>query len=50
MWAQKIDKELATALAALEKEKDAALSDLDSQVDKLAADVLARVLPEGVKL
>lgn len=29
---QKIDKELATAIAALEKEKAAALSDLDSQV------------------
>ena len=47
---QKIDKELASALAVLEKEKQAALSDLDSQVDRLAADVLARVLPEGVKL
>ncbi len=47
---QKIDKELASAIAVLEKEKQAALSDLDSQVDRLAADVLARVLPEGVKL
>ncbi|EIE23794.1 chloroplast ATP synthase subunit II [Coccomyxa subellipsoidea C-169] len=46
----KIDKELASALAVLDKEKKAALSDLDSQVDRLAADVLARVLPEGVKL
>ncbi|CAL8471816.1 g11358 [Coccomyxa elongata] len=46
----KIDKELASAIAVLEKEKQAALSDLDSQVDRLAADVLARVLPEGVKL
>ena len=47
---QKIDKELATAIAALEKEKQAALSDLDSQVDKLSGEILARVLPEGVKL
>ncbi|CAK0783088.1 hypothetical protein CVIRNUC_006283 [Coccomyxa viridis] len=46
----KIDKELKTALDALEKEKATALKDLDSQVDKLSADVLARVLPEGVKL
>ncbi|CAL5221021.1 g3138 [Coccomyxa viridis] len=46
----KIDKELKTALDALEKEKEAALKDLDSQVDRLSADVLARVLPEGVKL
>ncbi len=29
---QKIDKELKTALDALEKEKEAALKDLDSQV------------------
>lgn len=48
--AQKIDKELASALATLDREKEAALSDLDSQVDKLSAEILARVLPEGVKL
>jgi F-type H+-transporting ATPase subunit b len=48
--AQKIDKELATAIAALDKEKEAALKDLDAQVDKLSAQILARVLPEGVKL
>ena len=47
---QKIDKELASALAALDKEKEAALSDLDAQVDKLSGEILARVLPEGVKL
>lgn len=47
---QKIDKELASALATLDKEKDAALKDLDSQVEKLSSDILARVLPEGVKL
>ena len=49
-WLQKIDKELASALATLDREKEAALSDLDSQVDKLSAEILARVLPEGVKL
>ena len=45
-----VDKELATALAALDSEKAAALKNLDSQVDKLSADILGRVLPQGVKL
>ncbi|KAK9814700.1 hypothetical protein WJX72_010108 [[Myrmecia] bisecta] len=46
----KIDKELASALATLNKEKDEALKNLDVQVGKLSGEILARVLPEGVKL
>jgi F-type H+-transporting ATPase subunit b len=46
----KVDAELARALAALEAEKDAALKGLDSQVTKLSADILSRVLPEGVRV
>lgn len=46
----KIDKELESALATLEKEKEEALKDLDAQVGKLSGEILARVLPEGVKL
>ena len=46
----KVDAELASALASLEAEKDAALKGLDAQVAKLSADILSRVLPEGVRL
>lgn len=46
----KVDAELARALAGLESEKDAALKGLDAQVAKLSDDILARVLPEGVKV
>jgi F-type H+-transporting ATPase subunit b len=46
----KVDAELAKALGSLEAEKDAALKGLDSQVAKLSADILGRVLPEGVRL
>eukprot|EP00891_Asterochloris_glomerata_P009763 jgi/Astpho2/9763/Aster-03740 len=45
----RIDKELASALATLDKERDNALNDLDSQVDNLSKDILARLIPEGVK-
>ena len=45
-----VDRELGAALAALESEKAAALANLDAQVDKLSADILGRVLPQGVKL
>ena len=45
-----VDRELATALAALASEKESALKNLDAQVDRLSADILGRVLPEGVKL
>lgn len=48
--AQKVDAELAKALAALETEKEAALKGLNSQVEKLSADILGRVLPEGVRV
>lgn len=47
---EKVDKELATALRALESEKAAAMTNLDSQVDKLSVDILAQILPEGVKI
>lgn len=46
----KVDAELTRALASLEAEKDAALKGLDSQVEKLSADILGRVLPEGVRI
>lgn len=46
----KLDKELEQALSALDKERDSAVSNLDAQVDRLAGDILGRVLPEGVKL
>ena len=46
----KVDAELARALATLESEKDAALKGLDAQVAKLSADILSRVLPEGVRV
>lgn len=46
----KVDAELSRALAGLESEKDAALKGLDAQVAKLSDDILARVLPEGVKV
>ena len=42
--AQKIDKELKTALDALEKEKAAALKDLDSQVCPLCLPQLLAML------
>jgi F-type H+-transporting ATPase subunit b len=46
----RIDKELQQALDTLEKEKDAALQDLDAQVNKLSAEIMDQVLPEGIKL
>lgn len=46
----KVDAELNKALEQLEAEKAAAFKSLDSQVEKLSADILARVLPEGVKV
>lgn len=46
----KVDKELATAMAALDKEKEDAMADMDEQVEALSADILLRILPEGVKL
>ena len=46
----KVDAELSRALAALESEKAVAMKGLDSQVAKLSADILGRVLPEGVRV
>ena len=48
--AQKVDAELARALASLESEKASAMKSLDAQVEKLSADILGRVLPEGVRV
>ncbi len=47
---QKVDAELAKALATLEAEKATAMKGLDQQVDKLSSDILGRVLPEGVRV
>ncbi len=46
----KVDAALKSAMAALEGEKEAALKGLDAQVAALSAQILARVLPEGVKV
>jgi F-type H+-transporting ATPase subunit b len=46
----KVDAELSRALATLESEKEAAMKTLDAQVEKLSADILGRVLPEGVRV
>jgi len=46
----KVDAELSKALATLEAEKEAAMKGLDAQVEKLSADILGRVLPEGVRV
>ncbi len=45
-----MDAELKAALADLEKEKQAAISSLDDQVEKLGEEILTRILPEGVKI
>lgn len=45
-----MDAELKAALAELEKEKQAAIASLDSQVEKMGEEILARILPEGVKI
>ncbi|GAX80709.1 hypothetical protein CEUSTIGMA_g8144.t1 [Chlamydomonas eustigma] len=46
----KVTAEVESAIAALEKESGVVLKNLDSQVDKISAEVLKRVLPSGVKL
>lgn len=46
----KITAEVESAIAGLEKESGAMLQTLDAQVDKISAEVLKRVLPEGVKV
>lgn len=47
---ERIDKELASAISQLNSEKEDALKNLDEQVNKLAGEILERVLPEGVKV
>jgi len=47
---KKTDDEVAAAVKELEKERDSAKGSIDSQVDKLAADILGRVLPDGVTI
>ncbi|GFR45823.1 hypothetical protein Agub_g7279 [Astrephomene gubernaculifera] len=46
----KITAEVESAIAGLEKESAGMLKTLDAQVDKISAEVLKRVLPEGVKV
>lgn len=46
----KVDAELEKALAQLESEKATAMEGMDAQVAKLSNDIMARVLPEGVKV
>jgi len=46
----KVDKELSAALASLAKEEEEAMKAMESQVEALSNDIIARVLPEGVTL
>lgn len=46
----KVTTETEAAIAAMEKESEALLSTLDAQAEKIAEQVLKRVLPEGVKV
>uniref|UniRef100_A0A1D1ZXW5 ATP synthase subunit b', chloroplastic n=2 Tax=Auxenochlorella protothecoides TaxID=3075 RepID=A0A1D1ZXW5_AUXPR len=46
---KKIDAALEKDLAALAAEKEKTFSNLDSQVDKLAEDIIGRLLPKGIK-
>ncbi|CAG9463657.1 unnamed protein product [Pedinophyceae sp. YPF-701] len=45
----KVDRELEQALAQLNAEREEALKGLDASVQKLADQILGRILPEGVK-
>ncbi|PNH00786.1 ATP synthase subunit b', chloroplastic [Tetrabaena socialis] len=45
-----ITAEVESSIAGLEKESAAMFKTLDAQVDKISAEVLKRVLPEGVKV
>lgn len=47
---QKVDAELEAALAALDRERESAMQSLDAQVEKLSADILGKILPEGVTI
>jgi F-type H+-transporting ATPase subunit b len=46
----KVTAETDSAIAGLEKESSTMLKSLDGQVEKISAEVLRRVLPEGVKI
>ena len=46
----KVTAEVESSIAAMEREGAATLKKLDSSVEKIAAEVLRRVLPEGVKV
>lgn len=46
----KVTAETDSAIASLEKESETMLKSLDGQVEKISAEVLKRVLPEGVKI
>jgi F-type H+-transporting ATPase subunit b len=46
----KVTTETDSAIAGLEKESQTMLKSLDGQVEKISAEVLRRVLPEGVKI
>lgn len=44
---QSLEKELNTAMADLEKERESAKANIDDQVNALAEEILGRVLPDG---
>ncbi|PNW76927.1 hypothetical protein CHLRE_11g481450v5 [Chlamydomonas reinhardtii] len=46
----KITAEVESSIAGLEQESASMLKSLDAQVDKISAEVLKRVLPEGVRV
>eukprot|EP00798_Chlamydomonas_sp_ICE-L_P010868 gene10868-16988_t len=46
----KVNSEVEAAIAALQMESDSTLAKLDAKVDSVADEVLARVLPDGIKL
>eukprot|EP00798_Chlamydomonas_sp_ICE-L_P020699 gene20699-27503_t len=46
----KVNAEVEASIAELDKESAVVLKNLDAQVEKISSEVLARVLPDGVKL
>ena len=46
----KVNSEVETSIAALEKESAVVLKNLDAQVEKISSEVLKRVLPAGMNL
>lgn len=45
-----LSQEVEASIAAVQKESDALLKSLDAKVDGITSEVLARVLPAGVKI